>query len=51
MSGRIVKESGGRESGMTEKASGKDTEKGVEGERRKVSIRFFNNREARAVWD
>lgn len=36
---------------MKEKGSGKDTGKGVEGERRKISIRFFNDREVRAVWD
>ncbi len=51
MPGRIVKESGGMVSGMTEKRSGNDTGKGVEGERRKISIRFFNDREVRAVWD
>lgn len=46
-------ESGGRKRGMTEKRRDKDTGggKGVEGERRKVSIQFFNDREVRAVWD
>jgi cell filamentation protein len=40
-------------SGMTEKERDEDRKglQGVEGECRKVSIRFFNDREVRAVWD